>query len=220
MPSGTRMVVIHRAHFTCVPGRGGFWPGQFISSHWRRFLFPLVWVACGQSALAKFSPTSLHPTIYSDLVNVFLSPFCTPLLCKIKLQPMRVVDIIKSIHIRVYMWSGRWLPLMTMMGPQLCHGTALKICAVLPWSCGLFFFFFLCEWVHCAVLLGTNQCILEWSLANGQGYEPRPLISAVNPGFLSQPCAGTHSADLTSCNANTKPSYLFDCQLEYASFLS
>lgn len=142
MPSGNRTVILHRAHFTCVPGRGGFWPGQSISSHWKMCLFPLVWVVYGQSAPVKFSPKSLHPIIYSDLVSMFLSPFCTCLLCKIILQLTRVVDIIKSIHIGVYLWSGMWLPLMTMMWPQLCHVTALKVCAVLPWGCGLSFLCF------------------------------------------------------------------------------
>ena len=100
--------------------------------------------------------------------------------------------------------NGSSFHLLNAMWLQLCHVADLTICALLSPG-AVVLLFFLCEWVHCAVFLGANQYTIDWSLANCQGSELRPLVSALTQALHGAGSrAGTPWADLTSCSADVK----------------
>lgn len=215
-----RILVIHRSHvlthFTCVPPR---------SSCDQRSDFPTQCASfptseqCMVSLLLQSSQPrgSIPPSILIWCIHSF-SPFCTLLICKIKLQIMMMVNVIqKSIHMYVYIWQWNVVPFIEC---DLASAMSLDCFEVLYCFTLELWPLIFSMWMRTLCYFPRRQSV-HAPMVSGKlpGLWAKASDLCMDPGFLYRSCAGTPSADLTSCNADAKPSCVFYSQLQYASCL-
>lgn len=193
MQPGRWIIVIQRphvlTHFTLVPPRVTLWPEQciwFLQNVLLSLHLSSVWSQCSCKVLTH-GALSYH--LFWCGICIPFAHFALSLFVKWNCRLCQWwMWSRKALTCMLTCGSGMLFHLLNVMWPQSCHVTALKLCAASPWSCGLLFF--LCEWVHCAIFLGANQCVLEWFPVNCQGYEPKPLISVLTQASSIGPVLG------------------------------
>lgn len=175
-----------------------------------------VWSKCSGKLLTHVA--SSYCPFGSNKWISFFSSFCTFLICKIKLQITRMVNMIKSLYMCAYMWKWKVVPFIECdVALAMSHDCfeALYYFTLELWS--LIF----SMWMSTLCYFPRRQSVHTWMVSSKlPGLWAKASDLCIDSGLLCQSWAGTPSADLTSCNADAKPFYLLYSQLEYASFLS